>query len=395
MNLKELLDKYHEEIVRQWANRLHAEVSERYSARTIEELFRTTSEVAEAKYAMLVYEDFSKIDSIIEMISRLRLEGGFALSEVQNAFELYRSILLPILFKELNRTLLYISVQKLNSCLSYAIHKFSDYFQALHENEIRCHVENLEKEVERRTGELAASEAKYRMLVEETNDGYFINQKGYIAFANKEFCDMHGYSREEIIGKPFLDFVAPESLMEVKRIYEQRMTTGKAKEQYVYLRLCKGGTHRYTENKVRAITFQDEIAAAGICRDITERMEMEKRRLQLMELENENKRIAVETLHQLMVTLSHYLLNSDTIIGGMVRRCERLESKEEIHSSLQVIEEQARKIEIVIKALKQLSKVKTAPYAGQTDTLMIDVAKEIDEALRNAQETGTVLKEKQ
>jgi hypothetical protein len=60
-----------------------------------------------------------------------------------------------------------------------------------------------------------------------------------------------------------------------------------------------------------------------------------------------------------------------------------------------VIEEQARKIEIVIKALKQLSKVKTAPYAGQTDTLMIDVAKEIDEALRNAQETGTVLKEKQ
>jgi PAS domain S-box-containing protein len=395
MNLKKLLDKYHEEIVRQWANRLHAEVSERYSARPIEELFRTTSKVAEAKYAMLVYEDFSKIDSIIEMISKLRLEGGFALSEVQNAFELYRSILLPILFKELDRTLLYISVQKLNSCLSYAIHKFSDYFQALHETEIRCHVENLEKEVERRTGELAASEAKYRMLVEETNDGYFINQKGYIAFANKEFCDMHGYSREEIIGKPFLDFVAPESLMEVKSIYEQRMTTGKAKEQYVYLRLCKDGTHRYTENKVRAITFQDEIAAAGICRDITERMEMEKRRLQLMELENENKRIAVETLHQLMVTLSHYLLNSDTIIGGMVRRCERLESKEEIHSSLQVIEEQARKIEIVIKALKQLSRLKTAPYAGQTDTLMIDVAKEIDEALRNAQETGTVLKEKQ
>jgi PAS domain S-box-containing protein len=395
MNLKEILDKYHEEIVRQWANRLHAEVSERYSARTIEELFRTTSKVAEAHYAMLVYEDFSKIDSIIEMISKLRLEGGFALSEVQNAFELYRTILLPILFKELDRTLLYTSVQKLNNCLSYAIHKFSDYFQALHEKEIRCHAENLEKEVEKRTGELVASEAKYRMLVEETNDGYFVNQKGYIVFANKEFCDMHGYSREEIIGKPFLDFVAPESVVEVKSIYEQRMKTGKAKEQYVYLRLCKDGTHRYTENKMRAITFQDEIAAAGICRDITERMEMEKRRLQLMELENENKRIAVETLHQLMVTLSHYLLNSDTIIGGMVRRCERLESKEEIHSSLQVIEEQARKIEIVIKALKQLSKVKTAPYAGQTDTLMIDVAKEIDEALRNAQETGTVLKEKQ
>jgi len=395
MDLKKILDNYHGEIVRQWANRLHTEISERYSARPIEELFRTTSSVAEAKYAMLVYDDTSKIDSIIEMISKLRLEGGFSLSEVQNAFELYRSILLPMLFKVLDRPLLYNSVQKLNTCLSYAIHKFSDYFQALHENGIRCHAKNLEKEVEKRTGELVASEAKYRMLVEEINDGYFVNQKGYIAFANKEFCDMHGYSWEEVIGRPFLDFVAPESLMEVKRIYEERMTKGKAKEQYVYLRLCKDGTHCYTENKVRAITFQDEIAAAGICRDITERMEMEKRRLRMVELETENKRIAVETLHQLMVTLSHYLLNADTIIGGMVRRCERLDSQEAVHSSLQVIEEQARKIEIVITALNRLSRVKTAPYTAESDTLMIDVAKEIDEALRNTRETGIALKEKQ
>ena len=395
MTLKEILDEYHEEIVRQWAHRLHTEISEHYSARPIEELFRTTSEVAEAKYAMLVYEDFSRIDSIIEMISKLRLEGGFSLSEVQNAFELYRSILVPILFRKLDRSLLPISIQKLNTCLSYAINKFSDYFQSLHEREIRCHAENLEKEVEKRTGELVASEAKYRMLVEEINDGYFVNQKGCIAFANKEFCDMHGYCLEETIGKHFLDFVAPESLEEVRRIYEERMETGKAKEQYVYLRLCKDGIHRYTENKMRAITFHDEIAAAGICRDITERMEMEKRQLRMVELEKENKTIALETLHQLMVTLSHYLLNSDTIIGGMVRRCERLDCKEEIHCSLQVIEEQAKKIEIVIKALKQLSRVKTAPYAGQSDTLMIDVAKEIDEGLRNAQETGTALKEKQ
>jgi len=396
MDLKEILDQYHEEIVRQWANRLHTEISERYSARPIEELFRTTSEVAEAKYAMLVYEDFTKIDSIIEMVSKLRLEGGFALSEVQKAFELYRTILLPILFEELERTSLYTSVQKLNRCLSYAIHRFSDNFRALHENEIRCYAENLEKEVERRTAALVASEAKYRMLVEETNDGYFVKHKGSIVFANKEFCDMHGYSLEETIGKPFLDFVAPESFMEVKGIYEERMATGKAKEQYVYLRLCKDGTHRHTENKVRAIAFQDEIAAAGICRDITERMETEKRRLRVMELEKENKRIAVETLHQLMVTLSHYLLNSDTIIGGMVRRCERLDSREEIHRSLQVIEEQARKIEIVIQALKKLSSVKTAPYAGQSDTLMIDVAKEIDEALRKAPGgAGTSVKEKQ
>jgi len=69
--------------------------------------------------------------------------------------------------------------------------------------------------------------------------------------------------------------------------------------------------------------------------------------------------------------------------------------QKEIHSSLQVIEEQARKIEIVITALKRLSRVKTVPYTADGDTLMIDVAKEIDEALRNERETKTVIKEKQ
>jgi len=337
--------------------------SERYSARPMEELFGTASNVAEAKYAMLVHDDFSKIDSIIEIISKLRLRGGFGLSEVQNAFELYRTILLPILFKELDRPLLYNSVQKLNTCLSYAIHKFSDNFQALHENGIRCHAETLEKEVKKRTGQLIASEAKYRMLVEEINDGHFINQKGCIAFANKEFCDMHGYSSEEIIGKHFLDFVAPESLTEVRRNYEERMTTERQRSSMCTFDCARMGTHRYTENKVRAVIFQNEIAAAvlqGYHREDGDG----KTRLRMVELENENKRVAVETLHQLMVTLSHYLLNADTIIGGMVRRCERLDSKEEIHSSLQVIEEQARKIEISSRRLNDCQGQDRCLYGG-------------------------------
>jgi hypothetical protein len=127
------------------------------------------------------------------------------------------------------------------------------------------------------------------------------------------------------------------------------------------------------------------VASAGICRDITERMEMEKETLRIAELENENKRVALETLHQLMITLSHHLLNANTIVGGMVRRCQRTESRTEIAQSLLVIEEQAKKIEIVITALKKVTDVKTALYTGEGNTLMIDVTKEIDEALKKGQ----------
>ena len=387
MTLRVILEAHRDEIIREWAHRLHGEVSPRYSDRPLEELIRTISESAEAYYAVLVHEDFTKIDTFIEKISRVRLQGGFSLPEVQKAFELYRTILLPILAREMEAPLLFSALQKINSCLNYTILKFSDFFQSLHEKVIGDYAKNLEREVEKRTADLAASQEKYRVLVEDINDGYFVNRRGVVVFANKAFCDMHGNSMEEVIGRPYLDFVAPESLPEISQICEERATTGKSKEQYVYLRRCKDGSHHYTENKAQLVTFEEEIATAGICRDITERMEMEKRRLRMVELENENKRVALETLHQLMVTLSHYLLNANTIVGGMVRRCRRAKSKTEIVPSLQIIEEQAKRIEIVITALKKVTEIKTASYTPESHTLMIDVAKEIEAALKNGQES--------
>jgi PAS domain S-box-containing protein len=386
MTLKEILEAHRDEIIREWTHRLHGEVSPRYSDRPPEELIRTNSEAAEAYFAVLVHEDFAKIDAFIAKIGRMRLQGGFSLTEVQKAFELYRTILLPILAREMEGPLLLTALQKINSCLSYTILKFSDFFQSLHEKVIRDHAANLEREVQKRTAELAASQEKYRVLVEDINDGYFVNRRGVVVFANKAFCDMHGYPIQEVIGRPYLDFVAPEFLAEVSKICDERATTGQAKEQYVYLRRCKDGTYRYTENKAQLITFEEEPAVAGICRDITERMEREKRRLRVAELENENKRVALETLHQLMVTLSHYLLNANMIAGGMVRRCLRVESKTEIVHSLRVIEEQVKRIETVITVLKKVTDVKTASYTSEGSTLMIDVAKEIDEALMKGRE---------
>lgn len=381
MNLKEILDSHRDEIIREWTCRLHDEVSPRYSNRTVGELIGTVTRSYEANYAALVDEDFTKLDAFIERITRLRLQGGFTLSEVQKAFELYRTILLPIVMKEMEPSLQLGALQKINDCLSYTILKFSDFFQSLHEKVITDHAKDLELAVEKRTAELAASQEKYRVLVEDINDGYFVNQGGVVVFANKAFCDMHGHSKEEVIGKPYLDFVAPESLAEVAKICEERAGKGQAKEQYVYLRRCKDGSSRYTENKAQLVSFGEEVATAGICRDITERVEAENRRLRMAELENENKKVALETLRQLMVTLSHYLLNANAIVGGMVRRCRKAQSLTEIDRPLQVIEAQAKKIEIVIGALKRVTDIKTTSYTSETNTLMIDVAKEIDEAL--------------
>lgn len=381
MDLKGLLERQRDEVIEEWVRRILTEVSERYSRRPVEEVRKTISEATDAYFSALTEYDFSKMDTFIEKITAMRLDVGFTLSEVQGAFELYRTVLVPILLKELDQPLLPDALSKLNHCLSHTIRRFSDHFQARHEQSIRERAEDLERMVRDRTRELAESEGKYRMLVEEINDGYFVARRGTLLFANRAFCDMHGYSPAEVIGRPYMDFVAPESRHQLAKLYEERLSKSPAPDQYVYLRLHKDGRKLYSENKVKVITYDGTTATAGVCRDVTERVTLEKQTLRLVELENERKTIALSTLRQLMATLSHYLLNANTIIGGMARRCVRATSDEERHSSMEAIMEQTGKTEGVIAALRKMAEIRTTRYTPESHTLMIDLTREIEKTL--------------
>jgi len=130
MDLTEVLQKYADQLARQWAERLHKEVSNRYSSRPLEELLSNTTQSSEANFAAITRSDFSKVDAFIAKVSKMRLEGGFSLSEVQKAFEIYRTILVPILVKELQGDSLLAALENVNACLSRTIFSFSDYFWA-------------------------------------------------------------------------------------------------------------------------------------------------------------------------------------------------------------------------------------------------------------------------
>ncbi len=112
----------------------------------------------------------------------------------------------------------------------------------------------------------------------------------------------------------------------------------------------------------------------GVIRD-------KKRKLHEAAIENERKKASVDTLHRLVVTLSHYLLNANTVIGGTVRHCRKHESDEEVAVSLRVIEDQAHKIDAVIAALRKITDIKTTDYTSGGHDLMLDIAKEMEEIL--------------
>ncbi len=316
MDLLEILKEYRQQIVDEWIHRLHTEVSERYSNRPLDELFHTVSRAYDGNYAVLIHNNFSRVNEHIQFITNLRLEGGFSLSEVQNAYELYRTVLLPILPKELDERNLHDALRRMNYSLSYTITKFSNYFQSMHEKHLRDYAQNLEGEVESRTKQLAESESKYRVLVEEINDGYFVNQNGHIVFANQAYCDLHGYSYQEMLGKPYADLIAPRSVPIVQRLYERRMAGEDTKDLYIYFRRHKNGSALPTENKVKRIRYQGEYAVAGICRDITERIETEKRIRESERLAHIGK-LTTSLAHEIRNPLSSVKMNSQIILKNM------------------------------------------------------------------------------
>ncbi|MCS7280713.1 MAG: PAS domain S-box protein [Desulfobacterota bacterium] len=341
MGLKELLEKYRKQVIEEWIARLKREVSERYKERPYEELSITVSAAYDASTYVLLFNDYSKINCHIEWITRARLHGGFTLSEVQHAYELIREILTPIFLDNLQGEELKEALIKLNRCTFYTITQFSRNFQSLHESKIREHAQNLERMVEARTKELTESEAKYRTLVEDINDGYFVNQGGIIVFANKAYCDMHGYDISEVVGKSYYEFIAEESLEFVKSLYDERIKKGEAPELYVYLRKHKDGRCYPTENKVKIITYDGQMAVAGICRDITERVEMEKK---IRETENlaQIGRLTTSLAHEIRNPLSSVKLNIQ-----ILKRNAFLDGNDR------------RRIEIVLNEITKLERILT------------------------------------
>jgi PAS domain S-box-containing protein len=120
------------------------------------------------------------------------------------------------------------------------------------------------------------SDEKYRLLIDNIHDGIFIIQDAKMQFANKAFAGMTGFAVEEIIGKDFREFVAPEDLEMVADRYRRRQAGEDVPQEYEFSMLRKDGKTRVlVDMKVAIITYRGRVASMGTVMDITERKRVE------------------------------------------------------------------------------------------------------------------------
>ena len=293
------LREHRQAFLDEWTESLSV-LSVAYRQRSSDELAETVREAFDANLDVLSGCHFHKIDRFINFITELRLGAGFPLSDVQRSFELFRLLVVRRLSAEGLHGLLAESVEAINVCLAYTIHRFSDHFQRMHERTLREHAENLEREIAMRTAELAESERRYKTLVEEIIDGYFVVQEQRIVFANQAFCRMHGTSMDQVLGRPFLAFVCPECRTRLLEAYLGVVECRPEQGQIQYTRVGVPLDRAATEVKARVVDLGDGPVVIGICRDISERVAMETKI-------RENERMAY--VGHLSASLSHEIRN--------------------------------------------------------------------------------------
>ncbi len=334
-------------IIEEWVDRLMA-LSPAYRTRPRDELMDTVSEAFEANFDCFSRGHFFRINQFIDYITKVRLEAGFPLSDVQKAFELFRFVVVRRLTEERRFKMVARATEFLNGCLAYTIHRFSDRFQHMHERSIRDHATNLEHEIAIRTKELSESERRYKALVEEINDGYFVIRNGRILFANLAFCRMHGTTPEKVMGQPFLNFVGPEWRDRLREAYLDASTNQSASSTIEYDRLGGAPENSATEIKARVADLGQGSVIIGICRDVSERVAMEQK-------VRETEQLAY--VGHLTASLSHEIRNP---LSSIKMNLQILSRKMELEGfdrrRMEIIVREVSRLECILRQLLDIAR---------------------------------------
>ncbi|HSB00792.1 MAG TPA: PAS domain S-box protein, partial [Anaerolineales bacterium] len=120
--------------------------------------------------------------------------------------------------------------------------------------------------------QLLESEARFRQIVENASDIiYRVDSNGHINYANPSTMRILGYeSEKDVIGKHYLELVAPEARPQVKRFYLGQFLH-KTPTTYHELPIIAGdGSETWLGQKVQLIYEDDQIMGfQALARDIT------------------------------------------------------------------------------------------------------------------------------
>ena len=138
-------------------------------------------------------------------------------------------------------------------------------------------IEGLAQDISKRKNieeALLQSENKYRLIVENANDGIEITQDDHIIYTNARFADILGYGQNEILDITFSDIFTDDAKVELNKRQEQRKSGKDLPKQYQTTFKKKDGSIIDVDVNFQIIEYENKPATFAIIRDISESKEM-------------------------------------------------------------------------------------------------------------------------
>lgn len=123
------------------------------------------------------------------------------------------------------------------------------------------------------------NEGRYRTILENMQDAYYeVDLAGNHIFFNDALCDILRFSRDELRGMNYQDYMKPEIAAGVYKVFNQVFRTGKPRPAFAYEITRGDGESAFVELSVALMTNEagEPIGFQGILRDNTERYSAEE-----------------------------------------------------------------------------------------------------------------------
>jgi PAS domain S-box-containing protein len=124
---------------------------------------------------------------------------------------------------------------------------------------------------------LMEGEKKYRLLINNANESIVVVQDGLLKFVNPMTLGLVGVdSEQELIERPFTEFVHPDDRTMVVENYRRRIANETSPSRYAFRVVTRDGIVKWVEINVALIEWQGKPATLNFFIDITERKRAEE-----------------------------------------------------------------------------------------------------------------------
>lgn len=231
---------------------------------------------------------------------------------------------------------------------------------------------------------LAESEAKYRKVVENVNEGILVTAGGRILYANPKALAITGLDEETAMSKPFTEFIHPDDRQLVLANHMRRIR-GEQVENYYHFRVIHAdGRERWLEISAVLFEWQGSAATLNFLTDVTERLKAEQdmrtalaRERELSELKS---RFVAVASHELRTPLAGILSSVELLenYGNRLPDSERQELVEQIRTAV-------ARMNGMVEQVLLTSKLESGhfvfdPRPQSVPSLLVQLAAEMDQS---------------